>query len=96
MADQRSGLRTRGKGTDPKPFCQAVGDAVRRARQERGWTQLELANASGLSSNYLARLERGEVSASLFVAQRICEALEIDLDALTTSRAQRTTKRRAR
>ena len=36
----------------------------------------ELADASGLSSNYVARLERGELGASLFVAMRIAEALE--------------------
>jgi transcriptional regulator with XRE-family HTH domain len=50
---------------------------------ERGWTQVELAQAAGLSSNYVARLERGEVGPSLFVAQRLCEALDTDLDTLT-------------
>jgi len=68
------------------------------ARQHKGWTQVELADASGLSSNYVARLERGELGASLFVAMRIADALGITLDGLAQSpstTAKTTTKRRA-
>lgn len=98
----RSGLRAKDKakteGAGAEAFAGLVGEAVRRARQSRGWTQLELAEASELSSNYLARLERGEVSPSLFVAQRLCTALDVDLDCLTSPErgAARTTKRRVR
>lgn len=81
---QRSGLRAREeKAGDPEAFTQTVGASIRRARQERGWTQNALAEAAGLSSNYVARLERGEVGPSLFVAQTLCDALDIDLDSLT-------------
>ena len=83
---ERSGLQARGqKGDDPEAFTHTVGAAIRRTRQERGWTQNELAEAAGLSTNYVARLERGEVGPSLFVAQKLCEALEIDLDSLTAA-----------
>lgn len=61
-----------------------VGEAIRRARQEHGWTQAFLAEQSGLSPNYIARLERGELGPSLFVANRICAALSIDLEELVT------------
>ncbi len=67
---------------DPKGFNSTVGDAIRRARQEKGWTQAVLAVTAKLSPNYIARLERGELGPSLFVAHRICEALAIDVGTL--------------
>ncbi len=63
-------------------FNTVVGDGIRRARQEHGWTQAFLADQAGLSPNYIARLERGELGPSLFVANRICGALGISLDEL--------------
>jgi len=80
-------------------FASSVGERIRLARQHKGWTQVELAEAAGLSSNYVARLERGELGASLFVASRLAEALGTTLDGLaqaqSTSHARTTTKRRA-
>lgn len=84
-----------------RAFNTMVGEAIRRARQEHGWTQAFLAEQAGLSPNYVARLERGELGPSLFVASRICEALGIEIDALVTppggAQGRRTTgtKRRA-
>lgn len=80
-------------------FNTLVGDGIRRARQEHGWTQAFLAEQAGLSPNYIARLERGELGPSLFVANRICDALVIALDALVgapggASVRKTTTKRR--
>lgn len=63
-------------------FNTLVGEGIRRARQEHGWTQAFLADQAGLSPNYIARLERGELGPSLFVANRICEALNITLEEL--------------
>ena len=83
---------------DSHEFASTVGERIRVARQQRGWTQVELAEAAGLSSNYVARLERGELGASLFVAMRIAEALGITLDVLAQAQAapaaRTTTKRR--
>ena len=100
LVSERSGIRAKSERepstADSDAFTAAVGEAIRRARQERGWTQVELAEKAGLSSNYVARLERGEVGPSLFVAQKLCEALDTDLDALTAPpRARNTTKKRA-
>lgn len=78
-------------------FNAMVGDGIRRARQEHGWTQAFVADKAGLSPNYIARLERGELGPSLFVANRICEALAIALEELVGSPAgarKTTTKRR--
>lgn len=77
-----------------------VGEAIRRGRQEHGWTQAFLAEQAGLSPNYIARLERGELGPSLFVANRICDALGMELDALVTppggaAGTRKTAKRKA-
>jgi len=63
-------------------FNAVVGEGIRRSRQGHGWTQAFLADQAGLSPNYVARLERGELGPSLFVANRICEALNIALEEL--------------
>jgi predicted transcriptional regulator len=62
------GDRASAWATDPKAFAAVVGEAVRRHRQGLGWTQVQLAEAAQLSPNYVARLERGELGAALFVA----------------------------
>jgi len=69
-----------------RAFVASVGVAIRRGRRARGWTQIELASEARLSSNYIARLERGELGPSLYVAHRIARALGVQLDALLTSR----------
>lgn len=97
---------TQGSGSVPPPgdehkvFNTTIGEGIRRARQERGWTQAALAEQAGLSPNYIARLERGELGPSLFVANQICLALQIEIDALVAPLAgsgggRRTAKRRA-
>jgi transcriptional regulator with XRE-family HTH domain len=81
---------------DPKTFAARVGEGVRRARQAVGWTQAQLAEAAGLSPNYVARLERGEMGPSLFVAHQLCDTLGIDVDTLLRAgpAPQRSTRRR--
>jgi transcriptional regulator with XRE-family HTH domain len=84
------------RNDDPKAFAATVGEAVRRARQSVGWTQAQLAEAAGFSPNYIARLERGELGPSFFVAHQLCEALGMDVDGLLHGAvpSARTTRRR--
>ncbi len=89
MSD-RAGARW---AADPKAFAVVVGEAVRRHRQALGWTQVHLAEAAGLSPNYVARLERGELGASLFVAHQLARTLKIAVGDLYEP-PQRTTRRR--
>jgi len=78
---------------DPKTFASVVGDGVRRHRQAAGWTQVQLAEAAGLSPNYVARLERGELGPSFFVAYALARTLGIPVSELCET-PQRTTRRR--
>src|SRR5690242_18719661 len=81
---------------DPNDFATGVGECLRKARQDRGWTQAELAEAAGLSANYVARLERGELGPSLYVAFHLAEALGTHIETLLAANAspRRTGKRR--
>jgi len=88
-------VRPPARTDDPKAFAAIVGEAVRRARQAHGWTQAQLAEAAGFSANYIARLERGELGPSFFVANQLCSTLGIPVSTLTQAApSARTTRRR--
>lgn len=54
---------------------QWLAERVKRLRDERGWSQEALAKASGVSPQYLQRIERGKVNPSLRVVARVMRAL---------------------
>ena len=80
--------------TAQEEFIAQVGDAIRRERLARSWTQAHLAERAQLSANHVARLERGEVGATFYVMHRIGRALGVDVAVLAPpsapSRARRT------
>ncbi|MDE8649484.1 helix-turn-helix transcriptional regulator [Rhodococcus qingshengii] len=45
---------------DPAVSLASVGDAVRDARRERGWSQTQLGEEAGVSRPTIARIERGD------------------------------------
>ena len=59
-----------------------LGAAVRRIREERGLTQAELAQAVGLGSVQVSRIERGVQEPRFVTIERLAEALEVDVGAL--------------
>lgn len=46
--------------TNPGMSLASVGDAVRDARRERGWSQTHLGDEAGVSRPTIARIERGD------------------------------------
>lgn len=46
--------------TDPAVSLASVGDTVRDARRERGWSQTQLGEEAGVSRPTIARIERGD------------------------------------
>lgn len=58
------------------------GENVRRARQERGWTQEDLSGASGLAVVQVSRIERGKREIRLTTLIRLLDSLDIPADAL--------------
>ena len=61
----------------------AFSGAVRNARIIRGHTQAALAARVGIATNTIARIERGELCPSVFIAQRLADALDVGVETLT-------------
>ena len=85
-----------GQESGRRPKFDPEARALEDTADEHGWTQAFLAEQARLSPNYIARLERGELGPSLFVANRICEALDIDLEVLVGPPAAGSTRKTAR
>lgn len=56
-----------------------LGRAVREMREQRGWTQTQLARASGLTQPAVARFEAGGTVPTIPVLERLANALEAEL-----------------
>lgn len=65
----------------------AVGElepsALRRFRERKGWRQIDLANAAGLSAAYVNQLERGNRKPSALVMYTLARVLDVSIEDLT-------------
>lgn len=61
-------------------FNRAIGKQIRNTRLKLELTQAELADKLGLDYQYISRLERGQISPTLFWLYDFCSALEIDIE----------------
>ncbi len=60
-------------------FRKEVGNKIKRAREKAKLTQVEVAEKAGISTNYYACVERGEVNIAAERLQKIGEVLGIKL-----------------
>lgn len=60
----------------------AVAQAVREGRQDKGWTQAQLATNSGVGRRFIVELEAGHMRAELGKVLAVLEALDIHAVAL--------------
>ena len=56
---------------------QALGQALRKLRTERSWSQAELALRVDMDRNYLSLIELGRSSPSVRMLMRLCAALDV-------------------
>lgn len=56
-----------------------LGERVRELREERGWSQKELASRTGMSQPAVARFEAGGTTPTLAVLDRMARAFEMNL-----------------
>ncbi|MFI9720021.1 helix-turn-helix domain-containing protein [Streptomyces sp. NPDC052396] len=63
-------------------YLARIGKLIRDARQHRGWTQSQLAEALGTSQSAVNRIERGNQNISLDMIARIGEALDSEIVSL--------------
>jgi transcriptional regulator with XRE-family HTH domain len=54
-----------------------LGQRIRELRADRGWSQEELADVSGVHRTYIGHLERGETNVTLISLVRISDGLRI-------------------
>ena len=64
---------------EKKEFNKKMGKYLKKERLRRGVTQLELASKIGTDFQNISRIERGEVSPTLYWFNKITEALEMRL-----------------
>ena len=68
-----------------------IGDRIRLARQDRGWTQDQLAHAVGVSRSAVAQWETGRAGQLTGNLARIAEVLRVGIEHLTYGREKRAT-----
>lgn len=54
-----------------------IAKQVRSARVKAGLTQLELGEKAGLSTNYISRIERADVTPTVETIEKIVKALRL-------------------
>lgn len=59
------------------------GGNVKRLRQAKGWSQEDLAKRTKLHRTYIGSIERSERNVSLINVERIANALDVKIQALT-------------
>ncbi|GII52994.1 hypothetical protein Pth03_13830 [Planotetraspora thailandica] len=64
-----------------------LGRAVRQMREDRGWSQSELAAAADMTQSAVARFEAGGTVPTLPVLERLARALDAELQVRISPRA---------
>ena len=85
IGDARSRLSTFGlKGDDtkvhsfiPMSIKTIVGENIRRARRQLGWTQEKLGIRASLHSHYISRLELGQENVTVETLEKIAKVLKV-------------------
>ena len=72
------------------------GLAVRQLREQRGWSQEQLAALADLNRSYLGEIERGRVIVSIVTVHKLAAAMQMDGAALLARGAQITRMRHDR
>jgi oligoendopeptidase F len=74
-----------------------IGEIVMKAREDRGWSQMDLANKAGMNQATISRIEGGKATPNYQSIKSLSIVLEIDIARLTEARAElRKDQRRTR
>jgi ribosome-binding protein aMBF1 (putative translation factor) len=57
-----------------------LGRSVRELREQKGWSQSQLADAAGMTQSAVARFEAGGTVPTLAVLERLARAFDLELD----------------
>ncbi len=67
-----------GKNAKDKKYLLKIGDNIRTARKQRGYSQEEFADIAGFSRSYYTEIETGKRNISILNLIKIMEALNVD------------------
>jgi len=73
---------------------ETMGQRLARLRKERGWTQVELAERTGIVQTVLSDYERGKLRLNADMIVRFATTLDITTDELLQPKAAQTVLRR--
>jgi transcriptional regulator with XRE-family HTH domain len=73
---------------------ESMGQRLARLRKERGWTQVELAERTGIVQTVLSDYERGKLRLNADMIVRFASTLDITTDELLQPKAAQTVLRR--
>jgi len=62
-----------------RKFLKKLGENVRKYREQKEYSQEELAYQAGLDRTYISGIERGERNISVITLKKISDALKTDL-----------------
>jgi ribosome-binding protein aMBF1 (putative translation factor) len=79
LRDQRLGESGATAAYDAARLASELGAAVRARREQRGWSQAQLAGESGMTQSAVARFEGGGTVPTIPVLQRLAAALGTEL-----------------
>ena len=71
-----------------KTYQQVIGETIEQMRAEKGWTQEELARATGTSQSAIHRIEKGGQNISLEMIKKLSEALDNQILSINDSVSQ--------
>ena len=63
-------------------MAKIIGDRLRSYRNQKNWSQEQLAEYAGLHSTYIGQLERGEKNATIESISKVAAALGVSLSTL--------------
>lgn len=75
LRDRRMAERGADEGYAAARLAYELGKAVRERREQRGWTQGQLAAAAGMTQSAVARFEAGGTVPTIPVLDRLATAL---------------------
>lgn len=75
--------------------AETIGERIRDRRRARGMTQLDLADAVGLTVESVSRAERGTIQPKVETLRKIAAALGTTLDAFAGDQSESTDEKRA-
>jgi len=63
-------------------FTQKIAKKVKKAREEAGLSQEELAHQAGIYRTYIGHIENGRYSPSAYIIYKIAKVLKVNLNDL--------------